>query len=148
MRVNWDTRYMESIRRGNTLLKIKEKKMSYKSKYTGAQIDANLDIVSTGLAIKSDETGLKIIRGSVNSDGSIAGGSGFSVTKTGTGAYRINFTTAFSNNYITSLAIQYNNGGAIQYSSPDKTTVTFTTFNISPLAVADNAFSFIVIGLA
>ncbi len=46
--------------------------------------------------IASDESGLKIIRGTVNANGTIASGSGFTVTKNGTGDYTINFSSAFS----------------------------------------------------
>lgn len=39
---------------------------------------------------------ITIIRGTVNANGTIAGGAGFTVTKTGTGTYTINYTVAFS----------------------------------------------------
>lgn len=40
--------------------------------------------------------GIRTIRGTVNSDGTIAAGEGFSVTKGATGVYDVNWTTAFS----------------------------------------------------
>ena len=49
-----------------------------------------------GGGINSDESGLKIIRGTVDFDGTILQGSGFTVTKNGTGDYTINFSSAFS----------------------------------------------------
>jgi hypothetical protein len=39
---------------------------------------------------------LRIVRGTVNSDGTIASGSGFTVNHTGTGVYAVTFTTAFT----------------------------------------------------
>jgi len=45
--------------------------------------------------IRSDERGLKLIRGAVSADGSIISGTGFSVSKLGTGEYSINITDDF-----------------------------------------------------
>jgi len=46
--------------------------------------------------VASDESGLKIIRGTINADGTIITGSGFSVNRTDLGEYTITFTSAFS----------------------------------------------------
>ena len=47
----------------------------------------------------------RIIRGSVNADGTIEGGSGFDVTRTQTGIYYIDFNPPF-NNFPTIVATQ------------------------------------------
>ena len=50
----------------------------------------------TGISGPSSEESLRIIRGSLNADGSIAAGSGFTITKAGAGRYDITFNTPFS----------------------------------------------------
>lgn len=42
------------------------------------------------------EAGLKVIRGTINTAGTVAAGSGWSVSKTATGTYTVTFTVAFS----------------------------------------------------
>ncbi len=39
---------------------------------------------------------LRIVRGTVQNNGTIFNGAGFTVTKNGTGSYTLNFTTAFA----------------------------------------------------
>jgi len=64
------------------------------------EMEPRLQLVSVAYSLQAENANtvenLRIIRGSVNSDGSIAGGSGFTVSKTGTGLYQINFTKTFT----------------------------------------------------
>lgn len=59
-----------------------------------SSVQTKVDSVQTQL--NNQLNGLKIIRGIVNADGSIGAGTGFTITKGGTGAYTINYTTPFS----------------------------------------------------
>ncbi len=60
---------------------------------------------SAGVA--SDESGLKIIRGTVDDDGTIAAGSGFSVNRTAAGYFTITFTSAFSGTCSVTASIRH-----------------------------------------
>lgn len=89
---------------------------------TEEEMTPRIRIASVGFALNADRLdgqdasifvstveNLRIIRGTVNSDGTIAAGSGFSVTKQGTGEYLITFTQAFSARPSGSVAQVYPN---------------------------------------
>jgi hypothetical protein len=50
-----------------------------------------------GLSVPASPEKLTIIRGTVNSDGSIAAGTGYTIDHWDTGHYNVTFTTPFSN---------------------------------------------------
>jgi len=84
----------------------------------------------------------EIIAGRVNSDGSIAAGDGFTVQKTGTGAYQLTFPgnfrfTALTVSVISPLGFAISAGGA----SP-----TANTYNVSSTPT-DMAWSFVAVGV-
>lgn len=87
---------------------------------------------------------LRIIRGRVNSDGTIALGTGFTISKTGTGAYTINFSTTFSS-APTAVASATNAAHFSNVGLPSTSSVAVATYN-SSAAAADAAFNFIIIG--
>ncbi|MGH2901717.1 MAG: hypothetical protein ACRDMZ_23790, partial [Solirubrobacteraceae bacterium] len=58
------------------------------------------------------EGGLRIIRGSVNANGTIAGGTGFTVNRTGAGLYTITFTTPFVGDQSTVASSEFGAGAA------------------------------------
>lgn len=61
-------------------------------------LDVNGDIqISNGLSVPASPEKLTLIRGTVNFDGSIAQGTGFTINHWDTGHYIVNFSTPFSN---------------------------------------------------
>jgi len=97
----------------------------------------------------------KTIRGSVNADGSIAGGGGFSVNKLGQGQYEINFSTAFSDRPSATSTQVF--GGFDNTGGPGNTRDNAVIYRLtnsqmristgdSGGSLSDRAFSFIVIG--
>jgi hypothetical protein len=71
-------------------------------------IAAGTTITANGKSVPtSDEPNLKIIRGSVNTDGTIASGEGFTVNKNPSinGLYRITFTDSFNDNPVVTTSL-------------------------------------------
>lgn len=86
---------------------------------------------------------LSVIRGFVQSDGSITSGEGFSVVKNGTG----NFTITFDNHLadlpmVISGNLNFNTGSNTYNISQDQFTIQTTQFDVN----ADVPFTFVVIG--
>ena len=90
------------------------------------------------------DLGLRIIRGNVSANSTITQGSGFTISKSGTGYYNINFTTAFTV-IPTATFTPY---GASQYAGLQNLTLTFVQISINSSAgvLIDQGFSFIIIG--
>ena len=88
----------------------------------------------------------EIIAGRVAADGSIQTGDGFSVQKTGAGAYTINLPSGFRTVGFTMSA--YAGAGAVggTFSASSVTSYGITTYN-SSFAATDGAFSFIAVGV-
>ena len=86
----------------------------------------------------------EIIAGRVNSDGSIFSGDGFTVAKTGTGAYTITFLGGFR--AIAATAIAGSSNQAVQ-GGASGSTFNVGTFLTSTGAGADMAFSFVAVGV-
>jgi len=63
-------------------------------------------------SIASDETGIKLLRGTINADGTVGAGNGFTVSKTGVGEYTIDFSTSFSSLPIVNASIIYSDTGS------------------------------------
>lgn len=92
---------------------------------------------------------LKMLRGNVASAGSILHGSGFSVTKTGTGQYQLDSLTAFSST--PTAVITAADSGGINVSSlvnALNSTSISVSFRNSANAFVDTSFSFIIAGPA
>lgn len=88
--------------------------------------------------------GLRIVRGIVAADGSITEGTGFTINKTGTGAYTVTYTTAFSD----VPAFTFNSSSQPVYRINGTTTASAAsvlTFTLAGVA-ADAAFHFHSIG--
>jgi len=94
------------------------------------------------------EENLRMIRGSVNANGTIAAGSGFSVTKGVTGAYTITFTTSFSGaaTPVASITSDLCLGLVSFHSLPNSTYFYVAVFDVLNSNFRDCAFSFIVVG--
>lgn len=89
---------------------------------------------------------IRIIRGTVNSAGSIIVGSGFTITKIGTGDYRINFNTALSA-LPTCVASAYSVLYITWISDPLTTSIRVHTSDRTG-SPADAQFAFMAAGLA
>jgi hypothetical protein len=92
------------------------------------------------------EENLRMLRGSIASDGSVVRGSGFTSSRLGTGRYRISFNTSFSSipSAVASIYSSTVTGEAVIDASAT-TYVDIRTYNSSGSA-ADQAFEFIVMG--
>lgn len=106
--------------------------------------------VSTGNdAVKGGEI-LRMIRGNINPNGSIAQGAGFTITKIGTGRYTINFTSAFIG--IPSLTATAGDltgvldDNIVDISQISATQCTVSTIDSNSYTFEDSYFSFIVVG--
>jgi len=65
----------------------------------GAKLDVRGDVkmgAAGNLFAAGGQENLRIVKGIVRADGTIFNGTGFTVTKTGTGSYTLNFTTPFA----------------------------------------------------
>ncbi|HWX22605.1 MAG TPA: hypothetical protein VN578_22105 [Candidatus Binatia bacterium] len=89
---------------------------------------------------------LRIVRGAVDGSGNILAGTGFTVSRTGTGAYTVTFTTAFSSEPTVVATVQHG-GGAQIITTGTVTTSSFfvSTWNITGSA-SDQFFHFIAVG--
>lgn len=105
-----------------------------------AEAEPALIITAGGLATPS--TGMTIT-GAVNSTGTVAWGSGFSVAHPSTGVYNVTFTTAFG-----ATPTPVATGGAgnpgVSITNIATTGMTVNTFNTTSGAASDAMFTFIV----
>ena len=116
-----------------------------------AKLDVAGDIKSNGKPVPVGEENLRIIRGSVNTDGTIALGTGFSITSAtpGFAAWQVNFSTPFSATPTVLVSDYLSNDGfhAVVVGSDPATANSFrcyyTMFNNNPTR---RGFSFIAIG--
>jgi len=116
----------------------------------GAKLDVRGDVklgASGELFSPGGVENLRILRGTINGDGSIASGSGFTVSRLGTGSYQINYTTAFSD-YTSVSATPWGPLGAPRIATLSVSYGTLCQLVISTPAGAlvDAAFDFIAIG--
>jgi len=117
---------------------------------TGA-VNASTTITAGGKSVPtSDENNLKIVRGTVSPSGQILEGSGFTVTKIGTGSYEISFTTPFSNkpSTVASVSTDFGTTGSALTRASSTQLVRiglFVTFSTQTYA-KDGEFTFIAIG--
>jgi hypothetical protein len=108
--------------------------------------DVRLGIGGANFAASSTEN-LRMVRGSVNANGTVARGGGFTVVHNGgvgTGSFTITFTPAFSgvpSVTATAVNVAVRAGGSISASS-----VTVSTVNFSTSSPVDDSFSFIALG--
>jgi hypothetical protein len=117
---------------------------------TGA-VNASTTITAGGKSVPtSDENNLKIVRGTVGNNGQIFEGSGFTVTKTGTGSYDISFTTPFSTKPSTTASMDTDLGTAgsalTQASSTQLVKIRLYATIQATTSAKDGVFTFIAIG--
>jgi hypothetical protein len=105
-----------------------------------------VDKLGTG-TVRGEET-LRIVRGSVNSDGSVMRGAGFTSSKTATGKYTISFSTAFYGTP-TVTANQWQGGADDNVVIIDTIYPSYFTLSIRDVTNQggeDESFTFIVVG--
>jgi hypothetical protein len=117
---------------------------------TGA-VNASTTITAGGKSVPtSDENNLKIVRGTVNAGGTIIEGSGFTVTKTGTGSYDISFTTPFFTkpSTVASVSTDFGTTGSAltQASSTQLVRIRLFVTSTTQTYAKDGEFTFIAIG--
>ena len=117
---------------------------------TGA-VNASTTITAGGKSVPtSDENNLKIVRGTVGNNGQIFEGSGFTVTKTGTGSYDISFTTPFFTkpSTVASVSTDFGTTGSAltQASSTQLVKIRLFVTSTTETYAKDGQFTFIAIG--
>lgn len=88
--------------------------------------------------------GLAIVRGVVNSDGSIFSGEGFTVPSSGTGSYTITYSSAFLDTPGVGIAV-YGANNTITVQASSNANLVINTFNSSGSPSVEQ-FSFVVVG--
>lgn len=97
---------------------------------------------------RSPEPTLKMIRGTVNSDGTTSEGAGFTSVKNATGAYTVTFTVAFSDAPSVTVAGRQGDWVAILGGLPNVAFQDVATRAAVGGANADSGFCFIAVGPA
>jgi len=87
----------------------------------------------------------RVVRGRINSDGTIAQGTGFTATRTAAGSYRVTFTTAFGAAPIV-VVTDGTTSGTVAARLKSGVAVTTTQFEVttynSTFAATDGEFTF------
>lgn len=96
-------------------------------------------------ALGTSESGMRLVRGQVRNDGVILVGSGFTVSHTGTGAYTVTFSPAFSGAPVVVATVQHGIAQMATVSSPSAGVVYIDTWDANGTA-SDQFFHFIAIG--
>ena len=99
----------------------------------------------TGTIPKTTETGLRIIRGTVNNAGGILYGTGYTAALTSTGTFTVTFSTPFSAPPSV-LVSAFTNSGNITANSNGVSTNNATISTFSGSIATNEAFTFIAIG--
>lgn len=94
-------------------------------------------------------SGLMVVRGIVDSSGSIAAGEGFSVSHTSTGIYTITYTTPFITDSPAVVVTPYQLTGNAKFAVTSTLSQTLFTVIIREFSgsTEDNTFSFVAIGI-
>jgi hypothetical protein len=89
---------------------------------------------------------LRILRGRISGSGGISTGSGFSVAKTGTGAYTVTFTVGFTGEPTVTATTQVALPRIATCTLVGAASASFRTFESTTGAAIDQDFHFIAIG--
>ena len=113
----------------------------------GIATPGNVTFGSPSLSAVGGDEQLRIVRGSVDSDGTITKGSGFSVTKGAVGSYTINFTTPFGSAPSVTCTLNGSLGRVVGFFSSGATASGYAVLISSTTDVAaDRNFDFIAVG--
>jgi hypothetical protein len=121
------------------------------------RLTGQINVTTTTTTCSDQNVMQRMIRGTVNADGTIAGGGGFSVSKNGAGRYRITFTTPFTDIPSASATQIFTGVGSLTATDSGNSRDNAVIYGISASGVniatgdgngdrGDRAFSFIVIG--
>jgi hypothetical protein len=92
---------------------------------------------------------IKLVRGTVSSAGTISAGSGFTVTKIGTGQYQIDMQTAFSANpSAVATAVDFTGQNVAALANVANTATINVAFRDVTHAFIDTSFNFVIVGPA
>jgi len=89
---------------------------------------------------------LRVLRGRIAGNGTITTGSGFTVSRTGTGAYTVTFTTAFSSDPTVTATAQVIGARLVTCTSVVPGSAGFRTFDSATATAVDQDFQFIAVG--
>jgi hypothetical protein len=118
-----------------------------------AKLTASAVDVGLGHVVACQEETLRVIRGTVNSNGGINSGSGYSVSKVGTGLYDINFSTAFNTTPAVVITQIFEGNNQQGGDTRDNAVVVLTTTTKTRIktggsdgSVSDRSFCFVAFG--
>lgn len=113
-----------------------------------ATAGAATNATGTGSAVKSADSGLRMLKGSIAGSGTIIqGGSGWSMGTVNTGIYTVVFSPAFSTPPTVVATLTQNAGNAVTSIFNNSVSTTQAVFNIvSAGALVNRDFAFIAIG--
>jgi hypothetical protein len=115
----------------------------------GTDLLADASVTTAQLAdgeVTDTKLATRIVRGEVTSAGAINLGAGFSVTRTGTGAYSVTFTTAFAAIPVVTAQAMLTAGALVsKVASRTASGFTVAVFTTTTGANTDGAFSFIAV---
>ena len=111
-----------------------------------AKLDVNGDILSHSKSVPIAEEKLRMVRGTINADGTVQLGSGFTSTRNSLGTFAITFPTAFSNT--PSVTTQIVTAAGFSFTRVSAATASSCTLQIITTqgGLEDQPFSFIAIG--
>jgi hypothetical protein len=107
--------------------------------------DIRLGSIGQYLAPGGEEN-LRIIRGVISSTGTILAGSGFSASRTGTGAYTVTFSNSFTALPAVTATVQSGLSRLVTCTNVGNSSAQFRTYVSSTEALADLQFHFIAVG--
>lgn len=123
---------------------------------TNYAITGTSQLLSVPYAIHANEVGgLRILRGTINSDGTIADGTGFTCARLAKGKYKITYTKPFSGNVsVCATAFNDESGGNVYTctlpgaGNPNNSTDATIVIKCAPCGIEDRSFTFIIAGPA
>jgi len=109
-------------------------------------VNGDIGVSSANLLVPGGVENLRILRGRIAGSGIVSSGQGFTVSKTGTGAYTVTFSTPFSTEPSVTATPQIIGARIVTCTSVLLGSAGFRTFDSTTAAAVDQDFQFIVIG--
>jgi hypothetical protein len=109
-------------------------------------VNGDIGVSSANLLVPGGVENLKILRGRIAGNGTITTGTGFTVSRTGAGAYTVTFTTAFSGDPTVTATPQIIGVRIVTCTSVLPGSAGFRTFDPTTSTAVDQDFQFIAIG--
>ncbi len=89
---------------------------------------------------------LRILRGRIAGNGNITTGTGFTASRTGTGAYTISFSPAFTGEPTVTATVLVTLGRSVTCGTVNSSSAQFRTWDVGGASAIDQDFGFIAIG--